>query len=176
MGFSGELRSARLSAGLTQADVSALTGIARPNVAAYEADRREPRISTAEVLLNATGASLIIDAPVEWSWTESRRPYAVPSRLWRLPAAEALRQFETGTHLWWSGPSRTFDLSQRSDRLRAYEIVLREGTPEDIAAVVDEVLLCESWRDLVLPADLRDAWQPLVDNELSTASAETAAA
>ena len=36
-------------------------------------------------------------------------------------------------------------------RPRAYEIVLREGTPSD-EGVVDGVLLCEAWPDLVLPA------------------------
>jgi len=167
MGFSKALRSARIAAGLTQADVAAATGIARPNIAAYEAGRREPRISTAEVLLGATAASMVIIAPVTWTWTATRRPYALPSRLWRLSAWEALRQFEAQTHLWWSGPPRTFDLCQRPERLRAYEVVLREGTPADITSVVDEVLLREAWQDLVLPADLRRAWQPLVDALLS---------
>jgi len=176
MSFSRVLRSARLTAGLTQADVAALTGIARPNIAAYEAGRREPLISTAHALLSATGASLSIDVPVGWSWTSTRRPYAVPSKLWRLPAHEALREFETTTRLWWSGPSRTFDLSHRPERLRAYEIVLREGTPDDIAAVVDGLLLCEAWRDLVLPADLRNAWLPVVGDELALVPMDVSAA
>ena len=46
--------------------------------------------------------------------------------------------------------------------MRAYEIVLREGTSIDIEGVVDGVLLCEAWPDLVLPATLRAAWEPLV--------------
>ena len=42
MKFSKVLRSARTAAQLTQADLAALTGIARPNIAAYETGRREP--------------------------------------------------------------------------------------------------------------------------------------
>ncbi len=56
----------------------------------------------------------------------------------------------------------TLDLALRSDRLRAYELVLREGTPSDIEAIVDGVLLCEAWPDLTLPRSLRAAWNALI--------------
>jgi len=176
MRFSTELRAARQAAGLTQAEVAALSGIARPNIAAYEAGRREPRISTAQNLLSAVGASLDVGTPPVWRWTQTLRPYAFPSMLWQLPAWAALRQFEAPTHLWWSGPARTFDLSLRSDRLRAYEVVLREGTPADITGIVDSMLLCEAWPDLVLPAELCQAWQPLIDREHSATAGESPAA
>ncbi len=97
-----------------------------------------------------------------WSWTDGLRPYAVPSRLWRLAPKDALRRFDADVHLWWSGPPRGFDLADRQDRLRAYEIVLREGAPADIEQIVDGVLLCEAWRDLVLPRTLRAAWGHLI--------------
>ena len=67
-------------------------------------------------------------------------------------------------HLWWSGELKTVDLAARTDRLRAYEIVLREGTPDDIVRVVDGVLLCEAWPDLVLPAAARDGWERAIDD------------
>jgi len=166
MRFAETLRSVRHEAGLTQSDLARLADIARPNITAYESGRREPRVATATVLLAAAGATWRVDRPILWRWTEGRRLYAVPSRLWRLPAGVALRSFEAGTHLWWSGPPRHFDLAQRRDRLRAYEIILREGTPEDITSTVDGVLLCEAWADLVLPVELRSAWEPVVDQAL----------
>jgi hypothetical protein len=43
-----------------------------------------------------------------------------------------------------------------------YEIVLQEGTPVDIMAYVDGVLLVDLWEDLVLPRAVRSAWAPLV--------------
>lgn len=144
--------------------------------AAYEAGRREPRILTAQDLLNAVGASLQIITPPSWSWTQTRRPYAIPSHLWALASGTALSQFQAPAHLWWSGPPRTFDLSQRKDRLHAYEVVLREGTPQDISAIVDAMLLCEAWADLVLPADLSDAWQPLIDHAHQTVATKASAA
>ena len=160
MAFAESLRAVRVAAGLTQQQLSERSGVARPNINAYESGRREPLYESAETLLHAAGATINIEAVIYWSWTAGRRPYPVPSRLWRLEVDHALRAFEAGPHLWWSGPPRTFDLADRSQRRRAYEIVLREGTPEDIVDVVDGALLGDLWNDLVLPAELRAAWEP----------------
>ena len=160
--FGSTLRAARVACGLTQVELSERSGVARPNIAAYEAGRREPLFHGALKLLEAAGADVVVEAPVTWSWTEGYRPYAVPSRLWRLAPAEALGSFDAGVHLWWSGPPRRFDLAVRQSRLRAYEVVLREGAPADIEQVVDGVLLCEAWVELVLPPALRAAWDHLI--------------
>jgi len=163
MEFALLLRRLRSAAGLTQSDLAGRSGIARPNVAAYEAGRREPKWSTAQRLLAAVDVALVVDEPLEWRWTATRRPYAVASRLWRLEPREALRQIDLAPHLWWSGAPKTVDLSIRAGRLRAYEIVLREGTPDDIVGIVDAVLLCEAWPDLVLPAAARSEWERTID-------------
>jgi transcriptional regulator with XRE-family HTH domain len=167
MTFAERLRSVRVAAGLTQAELGARAGVARPNVVAYEAGRREPRFDSAMALLDAAGADVTVEPPVAWTWTSGLRPYAVPSRLWRLDPSVALRPFEPGLHLWWSGPSRSFDLANRRDRCRIYEIVLREGRPEDIESVIDGVLLCEAWPDLVLPRALVASWASLITSPSS---------
>jgi transcriptional regulator with XRE-family HTH domain len=162
MRFATVLRSVRHAAGLTQAELGSRAGVARPNVVAYEAGRREPLFESAVSLLGAAGAEVVVESPVVWSWTGGLRPYAVPSRLWRLDPQDALRAFDPDLDLWWSAAPRTFDLAHRTDRCRLYEVVLREGGPEDIESVVDGVLLCEAWPDLVLPRGLAAAWEPLV--------------
>ena len=159
MNFAQVFQEARERASLTQIEVAERTGIARPNIAAYEAGRREPKASTIDRLLQAVGYRLSVEPLVEWTWTNTLRPYPVPSALWRLPIHRAFRTITTATHLWWSGPPRTFDLSDRSQRLRAYEIVLREGGPDDIESIVDGLLLAESFDELVVPRPLRAAWQ-----------------
>jgi len=161
------LRAARRATGLTQAELAERSGVARPNIAAYEAGRREPLFHAGVSLLRVAGSDVSIETPVTWSWNGDRRPYAIPSRLWRLAPDRALRQLESAIHLWWSGPPRTFDLADRQDRLRAYEIVLREGTPDVIESIVDGVLLCEAWPDLVLPPALRAAWARLIPRPLA---------
>jgi hypothetical protein len=84
----------------------------------------------------------------------------VPSRLGRLPVTKALATVVLPLHLNWSEPRRTFRLSDRAQRARAYEIVLREGGPDDLAAYVDGALLVDLWPELVLPREIRAAWTP----------------
>jgi transcriptional regulator with XRE-family HTH domain len=172
--FGATLRAARRASGMTQARLGLRADVSRPNVVAYEKERREPLFRNAMALLEAAGANVTIEGPVSWSWSGGLRPYAVPSRLWRLAPADALRSLQLGNHLWWSGPPRTLDLARRDERLRAYEIVLREGSPVDIEEAVDEVLLCEAWPDLVLPRELHDAWRDLVSPPVTSRRATAA--
>lgn len=87
---------------------------------------------------------------------------AVPSALPRLPVERALATVRLPLHLNWSQPDRRFDLRDRRDRALAYEIVLREGGPEDVLTYVDGVLLVDLWDELVLPRAIREAWADAV--------------
>jgi hypothetical protein len=58
------------------------------------------------------------------------------------------------------------DLSDRGQRARVYEVVLREGTPDDMRSFIDGALLVDLWGELVLPRPLRSAWDPVIRNEL----------
>lgn len=63
-------------------------------------------------------------------------------------------------HLAWSGDDRATDLADRDERIAAYELVLREGTPDDDLRYVDPTLLPDAFKELNLPAAVRTAWQP----------------
>lgn len=91
-------------------------------------------------------------------------PFAVPDRLWRLDTADALATITLPQRLHWSGPSRPYRLRARRDRVRAYGIVLREGAPVDLRTFLDGALLVDLWDDLVLPAAIRRAWEPVIAN------------
>lgn len=58
----------------------------------------------------------------------------------------------------WSGPHRRYDLRRSADRALAYELVLTEGTDDDVRRfiVIDD--LVELWDNLVLPGYVRAAW------------------
>ncbi len=86
----------------------------------------------------------------------------MPEQLPRLPLRHAVAQVRLPFHLSWSAPERCYDLAMRQDRLRVYEIVLREGTPDDVVTYIDGALLIDAWPDLVLPAPIRDAWETLI--------------
>jgi hypothetical protein len=80
----------------------------------------------------------------------------------RLPLDRAFATVVLPLHLNWSDPGRQFDLRDRAQRARVYEIVLREGTPEDILAYIDGALLIDLWDELVIPRDVRAAWARLI--------------
>lgn len=52
------LRDARAHAGLTQSELGARTGIAQPNISAYESGRRAPTVRTLVALLDACEVEL----------------------------------------------------------------------------------------------------------------------
>jgi hypothetical protein len=58
----------------------------------------------------------------------------------------------------WSRPDPTYDLSDRRQRARVYEQVLREGSSEDVRHFIDVDELIDLWDDLVLPPAVSRAW------------------
>ncbi len=99
----------------------------------------------------------------------------MPNRLPQLPPERALAVVELPLRLNWSQSGRVFGLSDRGDRARVYEIVLREGGSQDVLTYVDGALLVDLWSELVLPRDLRAAWSPLIDQVLAGSGATGAA-
>lgn len=93
----------------------------------------------------------------------SRYGQSVPVRLPRLSPAQALATVELPLHLNWSQPGRLYRLAERGDRALVYEIVLREGSEQDLMRYVDGVLLVELWDELVLPRAVRAAWAQLIE-------------
>jgi transcriptional regulator with XRE-family HTH domain len=82
MSLSEQIRSLRLAGGLTQADLAARSGIAQPNVAAFESGARRPSLYSLGLLaqgLEVDSARLLQD-----------RPAAVLDRFQMDQAAKAL--------------------------------------------------------------------------------------
>jgi hypothetical protein len=92
----------------------------------------------------------------------------LPTRLGRLPVTQAVATVVLPLHLNWSAPRRTFRLADRAHRARAYEIVLREGSPAELAAYVDGALLVDLWPELILPREIRSAWTPVIATATDT--------
>jgi transcriptional regulator with XRE-family HTH domain len=166
------LVQARLAAGLSQAELAELAGTSRPTLSSYEHGHRSPTLATAARILAAAGFELtvtrIITAKVHT--TAHGRDVLVPSRLPRLDPSDALATVTLPLHLNWSHPGRGFDLRDRRQRARVYEIVLREGALDDLLTYVDGVLLVDLWDDLVLPRAVREAWTPLITEAIDLAA------
>jgi transcriptional regulator with XRE-family HTH domain len=159
------IEMARANAGLSQAALARKAGTSRPTLSAYERGHKSPTLDTTTRIVGAAGFDLALAPRLEFhsAGTERGRPIQVPTALPRLPTARALITVELPLHLNWSDPGRRYDLSDRRQRARVYEIVLREGGPVDVLSYIDGALLLDLWDDLVLPRTIRDAWQPLVD-------------
>ncbi|WP_131785350.1 helix-turn-helix domain-containing protein [Protofrankia symbiont of Coriaria ruscifolia] len=158
------IERARLEAGLSGAEMARLAHTSRPTLAAYEHGSKSPTLATAERLLAVAGFRLdIVPVPGFQVVNDERgRPFVVPDRLPRLPVTLALARVRLPVHLGWSDPARIYDLSDRQQRQRVYEIVLREGQAEDIQTYIDGALLIDAWRELVLPAAIRRRWEQTV--------------
>ncbi len=157
------LVQARQAAGLSQAALAAAAGTSRPTLSAYEHGRKSPTLETAARILAAAGFGLATTPVIEFRVALSRgRPMLVPSALPRLSVERAFAVVELPLHLNWSDRGRRFDLRDRRQRARVYEIVLREGGPDDVLTYIDGALLVDLWDELVLPREIRAAWQGLI--------------
>jgi transcriptional regulator with XRE-family HTH domain len=165
MAGSNVLERARREAGLSQQELAERAHTSRTAVSAYEHGRKSPSLGTVERLLAASGYELDVRPRLSWRAVTGRRGkrYPVPDRLPRLPVEQAFGVVRLPLRLNWSEPDRLYRLSDRRDRARVYEAVLREGDGADIERYVDGALLVDQWVDLVLPADLRAAWAPLIE-------------
>ena len=162
------IETARTAAGMTKDELASLAGTSRPTLSAYEHGRKSPRLDTAERIIGEAGFVLAVEPKLVFRdiRTRHRRIASIPNRLPRPPVRQALATVELPLHLDWSSPGRRVDLRDRGERARCYEVVLREGGPDDIERLVDGALLVDLWDDLVLPDEIRDAWQQVIDREL----------
>jgi hypothetical protein len=58
------------------------------------------------------------------------------------------------------GPARRFDMSNEAERIEMYEIVLTDGTAEDVCRYVNRGELLRLWPRLWLPPYVRQVWEP----------------
>ena len=158
------LTEIRRAAGLSQDELATRAGTSRPTLSSYEHGHRSPTLATAGRILAAAGYELRATPTITFTERPTGRGHTVlvPSHLPRLDPARALAAVPLPLHRTWADAGRGCDLRDRRQRARVYEIVLREGTATDLLTYIDGVLLAELWPDLVLPRDVRAAWEPLL--------------
>ena len=164
------ISDARRASGLSQSQVALLAGTSRPNISAYEHGHRSPTLDTLERLLAANGQHLVAVPLPNFTqyWDRRGKPFFVPDQLPQLPPATALATVILPLHVDWSTPGKRRDLSDRQQRMLAYQILLSEGEPSDIVALVDGNLLIDIWAEVHLPEAIRSAWQPLIERTFSS--------
>ncbi len=163
------LELARHGAGLSQEELAARAGTSRPTLSAYERGRKSPTMATAERILRCAGWELIAQPLVTFAEVPMPRgrPVFVPDRLWRLAVEASVATVALPLGLAWSHPGASFALADRRQRARCYEIVLREGMPDDLLRYIDGALLVDLWPELVLPRDIRNAWHRVIEQVMN---------
>lgn len=163
------LEQARVAAGLSQGALAGRSGTSRPTLSAYEHGRKSPTLDTAQRILREAGFDLVLSPRIEFREVavERGRPIQVPNVLPGLPLERALATVELPLHLNWTERGRRYDLRDRRQRARVYEVVLREGGPDDVLGFVDGALLVDLWDELVLPTAVRKAWNVVVTGEVA---------
>ncbi|GAA5047155.1 helix-turn-helix domain-containing protein [Nocardia callitridis] len=158
------LRQARAAASLSQAELAEAAGTSQPTLSAYEHGQKSPTLDTVARIVGEAGFELALTPKIEFTESGNTRgqPIMTPAVLPRLPLDKALATIELPLHLNWSDRGRRYNLRDRRQRARVYEIVLREGTPSDILTYIDGVLLVDIWNELVLPHPVRAAWEQTV--------------
>lgn len=65
---------------------------------------------------------------------------------------------EVPNRIWWSGRTKVVDTNARDDLIRLYELVLTNGTEEDVRTYISFSELLELWEQLSLPTYVARAW------------------
>jgi hypothetical protein len=86
-------------------------------------------LDTLERLLAANGQRLLAVPIPSFEQRQDRRgkPFFVPHQLPQLPPTAAMAQVHLPMHVNWSNPEQIWDLSNRSQRLLAYQMLIAEG-------------------------------------------------
>lgn len=165
----GLIEAARQLSGLSQQELADRAGTSRSTLSAYEHGRKSPTLTTLERMMDSAGFRLAIEPRVTFREVDPGRgrPFFVPDRLWRLPLSRSFARVRLPMAVNWSKPDVEFEMADRGQRSRCYEVVLREGMPHHILEIVDGALLVDLWREIVLPRVIRVQWEPVIESALS---------
>jgi hypothetical protein len=86
------------------------------------------------------------------------RPVALPEDVDDPSVEKADGVVTLPQHVFWTRADKSWDLGDRGQRLQVYEIVLTEGTDEDVRRYIKVDDLIDLWDELWLPDHVRRAW------------------
>jgi transcriptional regulator with XRE-family HTH domain len=158
------IESARRTAGLSQRRLAEIAGTQQSSVSEYESRRKSPTLEVVERLLDAADAELAVKPMVFFDYRENAElgSFAVPDRLWSVPLPDCFARVQVLKYLFDLDEDKIWDLSDATQRIEYYELVLVRGLGPTILDSVDGVLLMQAWPHMKLPDVVREAWQPVI--------------
>ena len=85
------------------------------------------------------------------------RPVEIPDDLGERPAAVRTGRVKLPNRIAWSGQP-TYDLDDPKDLARVYELVMTEGTADDVRTYIDLEVLLAMWDTMWLASHVREQW------------------
>jgi transcriptional regulator with XRE-family HTH domain len=159
------IESARRAAGLSQRRLAEIARTQQSSVSEYESRRKSPTLEVVERLLDAADAELAVRPMVFFDYREDPEvgSFAVPDRLWSVPLPDCFARVQVLKYLFDLDEDKIWDLSDATQRIEYYELVLVRGLGPMILHSVDGLLLMQAWPHMQLPDVVREAWQPVID-------------
>jgi len=156
---------ARRAAGLSQRRLAEIARTQQSSVSEYESRRKSPTLDVVERLLDAAEAELTVKPMVFFDLIEDPDvgSFWVPDRLWSVPIPECFARVQVLKYLFHTDTHQVWDLSDPTERIAYYELVLVHGIVDMLLDSVDGILLIQAWPHMKLPEVVREAWQPVID-------------
>lgn len=85
------------------------------------------------------------------------RPVEIPEDLGGGIVAPVTGRVKLPNRIAWSGQGE-FDLEDRRDRMYVYQLVMTEGSEDDVRRYIDVAHLVEMWDDMWLSPHVRERW------------------
>lgn len=157
------LEVARRVSGLSQAELARRGRTSQATISAYERGLKSPSLNVAARLLGVMGCELMLHVRIDFEeyHPEGIAPFWAPNLLWRVQTPDCfdtLRIPDLVQHT----PQDEWNLKDRTDRRRAYEILILHGLPQQMIRWLDGALLVDLWHELDLPAPVRKVWLPAI--------------
>jgi transcriptional regulator with XRE-family HTH domain len=159
------IETARKAAGLSQRRLAEIARTQQSSVSEYESRRKSPTLEVVERLLDAADAELAVKPMVFFDLIEDLEvgSFWVPDRLWSVPIPECFARVQVLKYIFHTDEHQVWDLSDPTERIAYYELVLVHGFGDMLLDSVDGVLLIQAWPHMDLPDVIRAAWQPVID-------------
>lgn len=167
------LQTARRAAGLTQTQLAELAGTSQATLSAYERGTKSPSLNVAVRILQAAGLNLSFSTYVDFEERKVRgvQAFWFPNMLWTVGPPDCFATLRVPDLINHTEQSQ-WHLSNRTDRARAYEILIRRALPESMIRWLDGALLVDLWDELDLPSPVRSAWSPAIKWAMAGPSVE----
>jgi excisionase family DNA binding protein len=93
----------------------------------------------------------------------SRWRSSTPPADWSQDTGPTDAVVELPFHLYWSDDNNRFDLSKHARLRSMYQIVLTEGTSNDVRTYINRALLINVWNELWLSPAVHEAWDSWIE-------------